>query len=388
MAEQSKRYDVVVAGAGPSGLAAAVTAARNGMHTLLVEQRAGIGGSLRAAMHTALCGLYGDHSRTYDDTLNPGIQREITTRLHEQSPEVSRLQHHGPVRILPFEQGAFSRCWKDIIESESDLELHLSSRVTGVRREGARVRSVALSGDMDVPTSVVIDATGDCAVAEMTGLEVMRDAREERQLGGYAVRYDGLGEEGKRLSLEVPYYLGRAAEKGDLPDAARYTMFSLAPAPGVGICKLAVPVEFFGDSGAVDQYVGRVQSILADTVPELAGEKVTATSPGVVRRDGPRLCGQEVLHRSDVVNGVKCGGVRAAWPIEFWHQDEGPKYEYPPEGEYYEIPAECLISDDVENLVCTGRAISATSRGAASLRVSGICIALGEMAAETAEGRA
>ena len=42
--EIAGKYDVIVAGSGPSGFAAAVTAARNGAKTLIIEAQSGVGG--------------------------------------------------------------------------------------------------------------------------------------------------------------------------------------------------------------------------------------------------------------------------------------------------------------------------------------------------------
>ena len=49
-------YDVIVAGAGPSGFAAAVTAARNGAKTLLIEAQAGVGGISTSGMMSHFTG--------------------------------------------------------------------------------------------------------------------------------------------------------------------------------------------------------------------------------------------------------------------------------------------------------------------------------------------
>lgn len=49
-------YDVIVAGAGPSGFAAAVTAARNDAKTLLIEAQAGVGGIIGSVLVSEMTG--------------------------------------------------------------------------------------------------------------------------------------------------------------------------------------------------------------------------------------------------------------------------------------------------------------------------------------------
>jgi hypothetical protein len=86
-----------------------------------------------------------------------------------------------------------------------------------------------------------------------------------------------------------------------------------------------------------------------------------------------------------VLEGARFGaGVRAAWPIEFWHQQQGPQLEYLPPGVFYQVPPECMQPADPANLLCTGRSVSATPQAAASLRVAGVCMALGGLAGELA----
>ena len=47
-------YDVVVVGGGPAGIFAAITAARNGAETALVEQYGFLGGNATAALVTPI----------------------------------------------------------------------------------------------------------------------------------------------------------------------------------------------------------------------------------------------------------------------------------------------------------------------------------------------
>ena len=54
---ERKKYDVVVAGGGPAGTAAAIAAARNGVRTLLIERYGFVGGSAWNAWVSVVCAV-------------------------------------------------------------------------------------------------------------------------------------------------------------------------------------------------------------------------------------------------------------------------------------------------------------------------------------------
>ena len=70
--ECKEHYDVVVAGSGPGGVAAAITLGRLGKKVLLVESSACIGGYATAVMLGIILDMPG----------KGGIPREIFERLH------------------------------------------------------------------------------------------------------------------------------------------------------------------------------------------------------------------------------------------------------------------------------------------------------------------
>jgi hypothetical protein len=77
-----------------------------------------------------------------------------------------------------------------------------------------------------------------------------------------------------------------------------------------------------------------------------------------------------------------------SWPIEIWEQNRRVNMRYFNLDDHYQIPADCLQSNSINNLFFAGRNISATDGAIASARVMGICLqtgyAAGCLAAATA----
>src|SRR5687767_138276 len=78
-----KEPDVIVAGGGAAGLAAAIAAARTGAETLLIERTGSLGGMVSASLVHSICGLYplapkGDGVLPF---ANPFFPAEFATRL-------------------------------------------------------------------------------------------------------------------------------------------------------------------------------------------------------------------------------------------------------------------------------------------------------------------
>ena len=57
---------------------------------------------------------------------------------------------------------------------------------------------------------------------------------------------------------------------------------------------------------------------------------------------------------------------------------------FPPDDDWYDIPYRCLVPRVTDNLLISGRCISATHQGMAGARVMGTCAAIGEAAGTAA----
>jgi hypothetical protein len=375
-------YDVAVVGAGPAGVAAAAAASDAGAgRVCLIESSSGLGGSVSAAMHRCLCGLYSREPRDPLDTLNAGGQREIIANMVRQEPACVVPRQLGKTWVLEFPSTAWDASLNQVC-SRRNVERLMKCRVVAIRRDDAQITALQIegaeSGWLDV--GALIDCTGG-AVLQMAGPDVTLpcDDTAGRMLGGFSIRLVGLTGNLEMLRLQTPYALAQGVNEGRLPREARFTMFHPGPGDSEGICKLAINPEQFTRT-EVGTFAERVIQYLRSEVSGFSAARVLEMSPRALGRDGTRLRGKVVVTEDDVMQARKYGAdaVHAWWPIERWDAKDGPSYAYPPEGEHYDIPGGALQSAAITNLFSAGLCVSATSGAAASLRASGICLATGD----------
>jgi glycine/D-amino acid oxidase-like deaminating enzyme len=379
----SPHYDIAIIGAGPAGIAAASAAAERGAHVLLIEATTCLGGSVVAAMHRSLCGLY---SRTPDspiDTLNAGSQRDLVRHLLDLAPEQVHAKSLGKTVVLEFPSVAYEAALLKLIE-KPNIDRRMNTRLTGVHREGNRITAIQI-GSVWITAKSLIDCTGSGALLQMVGDDVMQPPDENRMLGGFSIRLSNITGDPEMLRLQLPYVLAKAVLAGRLPTDAKLAMFHPGPGPGEGVCKLAIrPEDFAGEQS--QKLANDIIKILRQNLPAFAEATIAEMSSRALPRDGRRLLGRATVDGQAVLIARQIGpeAVHAWWPIEHWQIDRGPIYSYPPIGRHYDIPIDAMRSAVIDNLFAAGLCVSATATAAASLRASGICLATGHAAGTAA----
>ena len=104
-------------------------------------------------------------------------------------------------------------------------------------------------------------------------------------------------------------------------------------------------------------------------------------------RESRRLFGEYQLTEEDIFSRRIFEDTIAlgSWPIDI-HDPDGKELDLKEMkmGDYYGIPYRALLPKEINNLIVTGRAISTTHEAFASMRVSPICMALGQAAGTAA----
>ncbi len=368
-------YDVVIIGAGVSGVPAAAAAARAGARTLLLEKTCRLGGTMADSLGFPVCGLFQNGPPRL---LNPGLPAEWLSAVTGRIPDAVFAM--GKVTVCRCPLPLFQQIYRGWTQMDN-LTVCFGAQNIAPEMNANRIESVSFDcpdGPQRHSVGQAVDCTGCGEIILKSGAQ--RIVPKKLPLAGFSVRLSGVGPD-ELLSVKVPYVLCKAADAGALPASAACTVFSME-ASGSALCKFSVPSEM-SQADAEDAARRGVQH-LQQNIPAFESAQVVAVSPAVLQREGPRLKGAAVLTADDVRSGrhVEDAAARGCWPMEYWDPRTGVQYDYVQDA--YDIPLRALRSVNIENLWAAGRLVSADSAALASVRVMGTAMATGEAAGRAA----
>ncbi|MDL2229982.1 FAD-dependent oxidoreductase [Treponema sp. OttesenSCG-928-L16] len=387
-------WDVVVAGGGPAGTAAAISAARSGAKVLLLERYGILGGMLSSGHVCPLLGMTAPNAfieELIDLLQGPHENPEAETR---NGREIYIDNEGSKFKLLEAVMG-------------SGAELFLQAPVIGAVKEDNFLRALAIgtpAGPALVRAKAFVDATGDGTAAFLAGAQfamgrddgLCQPATLEFCLGG--VTEDAITCYGDSDPVKLPdgssysRLCKEANRRGELPP--NVSIVRLHPTARKGERNVnATQVNGYDTLSLKElteaeyelrRQIPMVVSFLKKNVPgyENCCLKSSPSTLGV--RETRRVLGDYVLSDTDVESGAVFDDavVHRAWFLIDIHNPAGGGQA---EGRAkkplaYDIPYRCLLPRGIENLLTAGRCISGTHRAHASYRVMGICFAMGEAA--------
>jgi len=347
--------DIAVVGAGSAGIAAAVSAARAGCSTLLIDQSRGAGGTGGFSGLTTLCGLYDDEG----EMLNEGFTCEFAVSISE-----SAAWPMGKVWVLPYRPIKFREVAQRLLTTTQGLQTSWNTTLREVTIENKRI--VALNR---IGVGAVIDCSGSAEAARLAGAECL--ATDETT-----------------QSPAVVFPLRHVTRDMNSPVDAAQVMLPLARAGfrpvnfQQSLEANTLTVKFTGTPEQVPELI----SFLQNNISGFENCSTRQTQFQQVNRAGRMIVGRYVLTCTDVLGGRKFPDAvaRCAWPIEQWNEQGLSRLRYLAPGTHYEIPPDSLRAAGIENLFMGGKTISADVDAIASARVMGCCLATGAAAGNLA----
>ncbi len=390
------RYDVIVVGSGSAGSSAAISAARAGARTLLIDRLAFMGGTSTAVLDTFYA-FYtpGEAPRR----VVGGLGWEVVERLQAEGVCFERPNTYGAGTGVTYDQETLKVVWEELA-ADSGLDLLLHTWATGVEMDGPRVAGVRIwnkGGERRIGASVVVDASGDADVSAFAGAE-----------------YEDMHTSGKVQSLSTLFRLANvdvetaaqtkkadmwelmrsAAESGEYALPRLEGSWHRTPFAGVVMVHMTrIPNVDATDPVALTaaEIEGRRQvreyhRFLRDRVPGFEKSVVVGTSPSIGVRESRRVIGDYQLTRDDVLTARRfddeialCGA-----PIEDHGEGGGTEWQYVPGGAAYGIPYRSLLPRSLDGLLVAGRCFSSTHDAHASARSMATCMAMGQAAGTAA----
>lgn len=410
--------DVLVIGGGPAGIAAAISCARNGAETLLIERCGFVGGM-------ATAGLVGPFMTCYDGKGKQQIIRGIFDELVTELEKVGGAIHPSKVgwatsyaafireghdHVTPFDSETLKIVAERMLLEAGVKLLYYTQFVDCITRDGKIENVIAAKkeGLCTINAKIYIDCSGDADVAERAGVPVILGDSKDGLMQPATMFFQVCNvdsdkvyeyvEECKDL-MGIPFHgvfswlIDKGRESGEW--TIERSEMGTYETNKKGEWKLnTTRIQHINGTKSEDltkaSIEGRLQTrqvlrFLQDHVPGFEKAEMMETGSVVGCRETRHIVGKYVLQKDDVLNSrtfdddiLLCSNA-----IDI-HDDKGPNGEYVVVDKWYGIPYRSLVPQGCDNLLVAGKTISATSEAVSAFRVMPCCFGFGQAAGTAA----
>lgn len=413
-----KKYDVIVCGAGPSGIVCALSASRLGSKVLLIEDSGLLGGTNVLSLVGPLMTFHNQNQKVIS-----GMADEIISRLEKVQGTLGHI--NDPLgfcsTITPIDVEALKNVYFEMI-SESNIDLLLHTKIIGVVKDKQTITGIKIAnveGELIVEGKSIVDATGDAVVAKYADAQTFIGRSSDNLCQPMTMPFivgnvdlETLREEMKKnpsnfvLDQNYDYnYVGisgffkevkKAYETGDFPiERDRVLLFQNVAKDQVTInmTRVSKLSALSAEELTKAEIEGRKQvqivyRFLKKYIPGFENSVIIQTPYQIGIRESRHVVTDYIMTEQDIINHQTFDDSIAigAFPMDI-HNPTGKEISTiktiknsETKNLGYEIPMRSLLTKDFTNLIITGRSIGANHEAASSLRVTPIVYALGQAA--------
>lgn len=389
------KVDVFVAGGGPAGVAAAVSAARNGAHVFLAEKSQCFGGMGTIAKVPAFMRFSdGVHF------LAGGIGKEIFDKVYGKDTPFDEIEFAIDTEKL--------KIVYDELITESGIDFSFESTVISVESVQGKLKYAVIQGKENlfaVEAKIFVDATGDGTVCCWAGADSKKgDENGDMMPGTLCTQWANI--DWSRAVVE----LGKDPDNRMLEQAFRDKIFTVEDRALSGMWKHEHGIgggnigHVFGVDGTDERSITmgiidarkrmpEYQTYYNTYLPGYEKAKMIATADVLGIRETRRIICEynmtleDYLHQADFEDEIG----RYCYPVDVHSSRPDGETKYPnlyekgyETGKSYGIPFRALLPKKTENVIVAGRSIGAEREMMGSVRVMPACYITGQAAGTAA----
>ena len=386
--------DVLVLGSGPSGFAAAYTAAKNGAKVILVEQSGDVGGISTSGLMSHWTGscdspLYYEILKRTAENNEGDYKNKITNLIDPEKLKTLYLE-------MLYEVGCKLMIYTFVEDAICDGDKVLGATV------------VNKSGKTDIYAKITIDATGDGDIAARAGAEFILGRETDNKMQPVTLMFKVGGVDYDRAvflgsfesTYETPQGELQALAKEHIPYPAGHILTYKSTLPGVVTCNMTNAIDIDGTNTEdltkatliCRRQMNDIVKYLREFVPGYEKCFILSSASLMGVRETRHFKGKYTLNEQDIleakvfddyvvkdayfnfdVHNITGAGLDKTGVQKHFKQTKG-----------YTIPYRCLIPETKQNLLLCGRNISGTHMAHSNFRVMPICVGIGEAAGTAA----
>ena len=384
-----KNYDVVIAGSGPAGIAAAIAAGRHGVKTLIVESLGMLGGISTAGMMSHFTGRVGN--KLYHEVLQRAAEKNYFDKGIKTStidPELLTLTY---IEML----------------EEANVDILLYTTVCDVLADGKSLKGIIChnkGGFCAFNSKVIIDATGDGDIAYKSGVPYIlgRETDGKMQPATLMFKVGGVDMENAVFppSFEtlIPTEKGelQALAKEKLPSPAGHVLLYRSTIPGIVTCNMTNATSIDGtktEDLTKAEIICRKQQpeiikFLREYVPGYQNCYIIGSASLIGIRETRHFKGVKIITEEDILQAKQYDDYvvyDAHFDFDVHNMtgsglDETGCQDNFSQPKGYTIPYGCLLPKETDGILLSGRNISGTHMAHSSFRAMPICMGTGEAA--------
>lgn len=384
----SLQSELVIIGGGTAGVCAAITAARKGTKTVLIQDRPVLGGNASSEVRLWILGATSHLGNNNRWSREGGVMDEIL---------VENLYRNKEGNAVIFDTVLLEK-----VLNEKNITLLLNTSVYDIEKSDDRnIKSVKAfnpqnSTEYNIEAPLFCDASGDGIVAFKAGASFRMGAETKEEFGELFAPDKSYGE----LLGHSMYFYSKNTDKPvkfTAPDFALKDITAIPRYKAIGKDDKGCRFWWFEYGGRGDT-IHETEEIKYELWKIIYGvwdyiknsgefegvENMTLEWVGTVpgKRESRRFEGLYMMKQQDVINQSKFDDAIAhgGWAIDL-HPADGVYSEKSGCTQWhakgiYDIPYRSFVSKDIDNLFLAGRIISATHVAFGSTRVmatTGLC---------------